>query len=51
MSDIRSGTNEKVTGPAKVLPVCLAGPALNDNTEKLLWSSLLYLSENLGSLR
>ena len=33
---IRSGTNEKVAGPAKVLPGLsgsLAGPAVNDNTD------------------
>ena len=33
MPDIWSGTNEKVARPATVLPG-LAGPALNDNTER-----------------
>ena len=38
MSDIRSGTNEKVPGPAKVLP---GRPAVNNSTEDI--EILVYL--------
>ena len=31
MSDIRSGTNEKLPDLPKFCLVCLAGPAVNDN--------------------